>query len=176
VTDQETVPADTPEPAPSAAQAPGERRLAHPPSDRYRAANAAAVEAAAAEGPDPDASVARGLVFATVAAIGGAAAILVLGGVLTLTAGLVVVAAVTGWAVAQGLRVGARQELVGGRRAATAVAIALGAVALGQLLLWLYARTEGGVLPIGDYLAETFGVLVPVQAVAAGLAAWITAR
>ena len=134
------------------------------------------MEAAATDQSDPAASVLRGLVFATVAAIGGAAAILVLGGVITLTAGLVVVAAVTGWAVAQALRVGAGQELTGGRRTATAVAIALAAVALGQLLLWLYARTEGGVLPIGDYLGETFGILVPLQAIAAGVAAWVTAR
>jgi hypothetical protein len=175
VTDPPTTPAEPAEPVPPVGQAPGERRLAHPPSDRYRVAEAAAVDAAT-EGPDPDASVARGLVFATLAAVGGAAAILILGGVLTLTAGLVVVAAVTGWAVAQALRVGAGQDLTGGRRAATAVAIALAAVALGQLLLWLYARTEGGVLPIGDYLAETFGILVPVQAVAACLAAWVTAR
>src|SRR4029079_4502907 len=96
-----------------AAQAPGERGLAHPPSDRYRAAEAAAAER---DVPDPAASVARGLAFATVAAIAGAALTVVLGGVITLTGGLVGVAIATGWAVAAGLRFGAGEHLAGGRR------------------------------------------------------------
>lgn len=158
-----------------AAQAPGERRLAHPPSDRYRAAEAAA--AASAQGTaDADASVARGLALATIAAIAGAAATVVLGGIITLTAGLVGVAIVTGWAVAAGLRFGAGPRLAGSRRAWMAVVIALAAVALGQLGLWLYARTEGGVLPLPEYLGEVFGILVPIQAVFAALAAWVSAR
>ena len=93
-----------------------------------------------------------------------------------LTAGLVGVAIATGWAVAVGLRFGAGQHLAGGRRAWIAVAIALVAVALGQLGLWLYARTEGGVLPLPDYLDEVFGILVPIQAIFAALTAWVSAR
>jgi hypothetical protein len=157
----------------AAAQAPGERRLAHPPSDRYRAAEAAPT---APDAVDPAASVARGVAYAVVAAIAGAAVTVVLGGIVTLTAGLVGVAIATGWAVAAGLRFGADGHVAGGRRVGLAVGIALGAVALGQLGLWLYARTEGGVLPLPEYLLEVFGILVPAQAVAAGLAAWITAR
>ena len=42
--------------------------------------------------------------------------------------------------------------------------------------LWLYARTEGGVLGPLDYLGETFGLLVPLQVLAASIAAWISAR
>jgi hypothetical protein len=114
--------------------------------------------------------------FATVAAIAGAAVTIVLGGVVTLTAGLVGVAIVTGWAVGAALRFGAGVHLAGRRRAWIAVAFALGAVALGQLGLWLYARTEGGVLPLPEYLLEVFGILVPVQALAAAGTAWITAR
>jgi hypothetical protein len=166
-------PTSTPPTAPSA-QAPGERRLAHPPSDRYRDAEAAA--AAAREVPDAGASVARGLAFATIAAIAGAALTVVLGGVITLTAGLVGVAIATGWAVAAGLRFGAGSHLAGSRRAWIAVVMALVAVALGQLGLWLYARTEGGVLPLPEYLGEVFGILVPIQAVFAALAAWVSAR
>jgi hypothetical protein len=165
-------PPSTATPTP-AAQAPGERRLAHPPSDRYRAAEAAAAER---DVPDPAASVARGVALATVAAIAGAALTVVLGGVITLTAGLVGVAIATGWAVAAGLRFGAGSHLVGSRRAWIAVAIALVAVALGQLGLWLYARTEGGVLPLPEYLGEVFGILVPIQAVFAALTAWVSAR
>ena len=59
-------------------------------------------------------------------------------------------------------------HLVGGRRVRIAVAITLGGVALGQLGLWLYARTEGGVLPLPEYLLEVFGVLVLAQAVGRG--------
>jgi len=173
------VPRATPAPAagdPSSAAVPGERRLAHPPSDRFRAAEAAAELATAADAPDPAASVPRGIAVATVIGIVGAATIVVLGGIVTLSAGLVVVAATTGWAIAQGLRAGARQHLVGRRRMALAVGFAVVAVALGQVGLWLYARTEGGVLPLLDYLGEVFGYLVPLQFVAAALVAWTSAR
>ena len=49
-------------------------------------------------------------------------------------------------------------------------------VALGQAGLWQYARTEGGVLAPLDYLAEVYGPLVPLQLVAAAVAAWVGAR
>ena len=35
--------------------------------------------------------------------------------------------------------------------------LAVAAIALGQLGLWLFARIEGGVLPLVDYLGEVFG-------------------
>jgi hypothetical protein len=54
--------------------------------------------------------------------------------------------------------------------------LALLATLLGLGGLWLYARAEGGVLPPFEYLWEVFGVLVPLQLVASGLAAWISAR
>ncbi len=166
-------PATSNPPSAASPPTPGERRLAHPPSDRYRAAEAAA---AAVKPADPSASIGRGLAFATIAAIAGATVTVVLGGIVTLTGGLIVVAIATGWAVGAGLRFGAGDHLVRARRVRIAVAIALAAVALGQLGLWLYARTEGGVLPLPEYLLEVFGVLVLAQAVAAALAAWLTAR
>ena len=70
---------------------PGERRLAHPPSDRYRTAEASADEVAAPDAGTAGASVARGVVLAIVAAIVGAIAIVLLGGVAAVSAGLVVV-------------------------------------------------------------------------------------
>lgn len=153
---------------------PGERRLAHPPSDRYRAAEARAEAARVA--PDPNASIARGVALAVVAAILGAVAIVLLGGILAFTAGLVVVAAVTGWAIAAGLRFGAGPNLRPGRRAAIAVGLAIVAILAGQLGLWQYARIEGGVLGPLDYLAEVFGLLVPIEFVVAIAAAWLVAR
>ena len=154
---------ETPTEATSPAEpTPGERRLTHPPSDRYRAAEAA--EADAIEGPDPSASAARGLAFAVVVGIVGAVVTVVLGGV------------TTGFLVGLALRIGAGDRLVGSRRVWIAIVVALLAIALGQLGLWLYARTEGGVLSLIDYLGAAFGPLVPLQFVAAAIGAWLAAR
>ena len=161
------VPTETPNP--------GERRLAHPPSDRYRAAEARAA-AAAASVPDPAASVARGVAIATVVAIVGAGAIVLVGGILTLTSGLLVVAGVTGLGVAVALRIGAGDRLTSRRRATIAVALTVAAVALGQLGLWQYARTEGGVLSPLEYLAEVYGPLVLLEFGVAAFIAWAAAR
>jgi hypothetical protein len=57
-----------------------------------------------------------------------------------------------------------------------ALVVALLAVALGQFGLWLYARTEGGVLSFIDYLGAAFGPLVPLQFAAAAIGAWLAAR
>jgi hypothetical protein len=151
---------------------PGERRLARPPSDRYRAGEARL----AAPTPDANASLARGAAISTVIAIGGAVAIVVLGGVFAITAGLVAVAGGTGWAIAAGLGFGAGHRLARRRRVIAALALAIGAVAAGQLGLWQFARTEGGVLSPVDYLAEVFGPLVPLEFGAAALLSWLAAR
>jgi hypothetical protein len=155
---------------------PGERRLAHPPSDRYRAAEERAGATEAEGETDRSASVARGVALAVVVAAVGAAAIVVLGGILTMTAGLVVVAAAVGWGVALALRFGAGSKLAGSRRAALAVVITLIAVGAAQLGLWQYAQLEGGVLGPLDYLWEVFGVLVPIEIVVAVGLAWVVAR
>ncbi len=149
---------------------PGERRLAHPPSDRYRAA-----ELAAQAAPRPT-SRARGLAYAAVVVLVGALAITVLGGVVTLTGGLLALAAIIGWATAWALRTGGGTTIAAGRRMSLAIALALGTIALGQLGLWLYGLSEGGVLPFVEYLGEVFGPLVPAQAIVAAVVAWIAAR
>jgi hypothetical protein len=136
-------------PADPAPPTPGERRLAHPPSDRYRAAEAQAA-AVEADLPDPAASVARGLAIAVAIAIVGAVAIVVVGGVLSQTTGLVVVAGATGLFVAYALQVGAGDRLTTRRRIGLAVGLTVVAIALGQLGVWQYARSEGGVLPLID--------------------------
>jgi hypothetical protein len=100
----------------------------------------------------------------------------ILGGVLAVSAGLLVVAAVTAWAIAAGLRTGAgstRQAL--SPRRVTLVLATL-AVTGGQVGLWLYARSEGGVLGPLEYLGETFGVLVPLEFAIAWVVSWATAR
>lgn len=150
---------------------PGERRLAHPPSDRYRIDDAEEPPT-----PDPAASGGRGIVFAAVAGLAGAAAITILGGLLAVSAGLLVAAAATGWAVAIGLRVGAGDQLTRADRVRLALTLTLAAIALGQAGLWVYARSEGGVLTPLDYLWEVFGAVVPLEFVAATVVAWATAR
>jgi hypothetical protein len=151
---------------------PGERRLAHPPSDRYRVAETPPAD----ERPDPGASVARGVAIAVAVAVVGAVAIVILGGILTVTAGLVIVAAAMGWTVGAGLRFGAGPHLPSRRRVAIAIVVAIVSVGLGQAGLWQNGQREGGVLAPLDYLAEVYGPLVPLQLLAAAGAAWLGAR
>ena len=168
-----------PPPAPDAAPAtssPGERRLARPPSDRYRETEAAMAAAEAQAAVDPDASVGRGVALAAAVTIAGAAAIVLLGGVLSLTEILLVVAGFTGGGVGIALRWGAGEHLAGRRRVVIALTLALVAVALGQLGLWQYGRIEGGVLGPLDYLGQVYGPLVLLEFAAAGVVAWLAAR
>jgi hypothetical protein len=147
---------------------PGERRLERPPSDRYKPA---------VPDPTPDEadSQRRALAFAVLAAVGGAAAIALGGGILAMTAGLLVIAAALGWAVAAALSTspgdGPRVQ-----RKVLAAALAAVGVALGQLGLWLIARQEGGTLGLVEYLGEVFGILVPLQLAIAVAVAWLRAR
>jgi hypothetical protein len=150
---------------------PGEqrpRRLERSPSERY----ATVPRADTVSGEHRPRT--RGLVAAVLAGIAGAVAIAVGGGLLTITAGLLVVAAVVGWAVAVaptlGTGVGGGADRVSRRW--TAALIALGAVSIGQVGLWLIARGEGGTLGLVDYLAEVFGVLVPAELLIAAAVAW----
>lgn len=163
-------------PTPPVPPTPGERRLAHPPSDRYRAAEERARAAEADAASDRSASVARGVALAIVVAAVGAGAIVVLGGILTVTAGLVVVAAALGWGVALALRFGAGSQLARPRRAVLAVGITLVAIVAAQLGLWQYAQVEGGVLSPLDYLWEVFGILVPIEILVAVALTWVVAR
>jgi hypothetical protein len=157
---------------------PGERRLARPPSDRYLAAEAVASQASQASevAVDPGRSIARGVSVATVVAIIGAVAIVVLGGILTLTQGLLLVAGSTGGGIGLALRWGAGDRLSRRRRVVIALVLAIGAVAFAQVGLWRYALVEGGVLAPLDYLAEVFGPLVPLEFATAAVVAWLAAR
>ncbi|HEV8282606.1 MAG TPA: hypothetical protein VGQ02_12145 [Candidatus Limnocylindrales bacterium] len=146
---------------------PGERRLARPPSERYRAVE---------EPATPVGTRARGITWGMATAILGAAAITVAGGLLAITAGLLVIAGVVGWAVALAVVNAGGASPGGARRVGTAITLALTGVALGQLGLWLLARQEGGVLSPLDYLAEVFGILVPLELAIAGLVAWWRSR
>jgi hypothetical protein len=144
---------------------PGERRLARPPSERYRTAE---------EAPGTVLTSAQGVAIGALIAVLGGLAITFGGGLLAITAGLVVIAAAVGWGVATVLALGPSRGST--QTTLTSIALAVGGVALGQLGLWLLARQEGGVLGVVDYLSETFGCLVPLQFLAAAGAAWWRGR
>lgn len=137
---------------------PGERRrlLDRPPSERY----AAAPEVA------PGSGTARRALRAIGAALAGAVVVALLGGPLSVTLGLIGVAAVIGWAIGSL----ARPSL------GLAVGLAVGSVALGLVGIWLYARLEGGVLGLPEYLAAVQGPMVVVELAVAGLVAAGTVR
>lgn len=154
----------------------GERRLARPPSERYGTAVPDAVPAAEPSSAVEQASPVRGIAFGAAPAIVGAAAIVVLGGVFAISAGLLVVAVAIGYAVGLAIVAGAAGTLSGPGRPAIAAVLAGVGILLGQVGLWLYARIEGGVLPLIDYLGQTFGVLVPLELLLAVGVAWWRAR
>lgn len=147
---------------------PGERRLERAPSERYLAP--------ASDEPPAVGSPTRGLAWGAVTAVLGAFAITVAGGLVTITAGLLVIAAVIGWATAVAVESGGGPDLAPRTRTALATTLALAGTALGQVGLWLLGREEGGVLPLFDYLAETFGILVPIELAIAGFTAWWRSR
>jgi hypothetical protein len=153
---------------------PGERRLDRPPSDRYREA-APAASTTTATGPSTG-STGRALGGGVLVGLAGAVATVVLGGALGVSAGLLVVATATGWGIGTATRVGGGSTIAPPSRRWIAVGVAVAAVVLGQIGLWLYAGTEGGVLSLPDYLGETFGPLVPLQVVLAAVAAAWAAR
>lgn len=124
---------------------PGRPRLERPPGDRYAA---------------PDASrSAEVIVWPPLAvAVGGVVAYTVLGGLLSITAGLIVVAAFVGWLLGK--------LIVGPPRAAV---VALATVGLGLLGVWLFGRLEGGDLDPVAYLDAVQGwPLVALQLLAGG--------
>ena len=114
---------------------------------------------------------ARAIALAAAIGIAGSVVIVMLGGVLALSAGLVVVAGAIGWLIGGTLR-----GVVIGPRAIIAAALAVESVLVAQVGLWLFAQSEGGALGLFDYLAQTWGWIVVAEAAAAALAAWWSAR
>jgi hypothetical protein len=151
---------------------PGYRRLARPPSDRYDA------DASGTSSPpsDPGGSVGRGIVLGILVGIGGAGVTTVVAGTFAVSAGLLVAAIALGWAIAAVVRLGATDHLDPGPRRFATIIITVAAIVLVQVGLWLFARAEGGVLSLPDHLAETYGILVPLQFGLGTLAAWWSTR
>ena len=103
---------------------------------------------------------------ALLAALVGAAVITILGGPLSVTVGLVGVAAVIGWAIGSIVR----------PSLGLAVGLAIASIALGLIGVWLVARFEGGVLSLPDYLGQVQGPRVAIEIAVAAIVAAATVR
>ena len=89
--------------------------------------------------------------------LAGAIGFVVLGGILAVTAGLVIVAAFLGWLLGRLISSPLRAAVVGA-----------GVVAIGFLGIWLVGRIEGGVLDPIAYLDAVEGPIVVVVSLLAG--------
>ena len=128
----------------------------------------------------------RGIAFAIPAAVISLFVYVGFAGPLAFSGGLVIVGIFAGRIIGLATRAGTGRDRTGRDRTGRTppreptVLIALGVTlawfVLSQVATWLYARSEGGVLPIGDYLAQAFGPIVPLAGIAAALAAWWSAR
>ncbi len=175
-TDQATddeAPAAAPTPGEPAAPA-GRRTLDRAPGERYARGRGAALDALeAAGGGTPGRAVAMGGIGAVV----GIVALLVLAIPFSFTAGLVVVAIFMARLVGLLVRAGAAGSLSSPARVVAAVVIVLGGVAVANVALWLWALSEGGVLPLPQYLDEAYGTpLIALQFMLGTLTAWWSAR
>jgi hypothetical protein len=144
-------------------------RLGTAPGERYGSRSAETGDPRAADG------WARAVTMAAAISLGGAVAIAVLGEVVGVGVGLVVAAAVIGWLIGASLRT-AGAALTGRARVVVALALAVTSVLVGQLGLWLITLAEGSVLGPIPYLSAVFGLLVPLEIVAALVAGFRTAR
>jgi hypothetical protein len=157
---------------------PGERptrRLERPPGERYEVRVGGEADAKPTSSILGDTAPAKGAVFATLVGIVGAALDVVLAGALAVSSGLLVTAALIGRFVGLGIRVGAGSTISPGLARSLGLVLAVAAILLAQVGIWLYARSEGGALELADYLAQTFGWLVPVELAIAGIVGWLSA-
>jgi hypothetical protein len=127
----------------------------------------------AAELPRQSSAV-RAIAIAVVVALAGAFATVMLAGQLAVSSGLLIMAVVIGRFVGLGLRT-ARGALTPGQARLIALVVAVGGMALAQVGIWIYARSEGGVLELVDYLGQTFGPLVPLEIALAAIVAVLSA-
>jgi hypothetical protein len=162
----------------------GPRKLDRAPSERY--ARGAAHGRAAAEGADAEGRTGFGterrsaggpIARAVATSLIGAAALVVVGGVLAVTSGLLFISGIAG--AATGLLVA--EAAVGDGRAGAAmtrdravllaVVIALGGTVVAVLGLWAVARAEGGALGPIDLLVQVYGLLIPAAAILGAITA-----
>lgn len=161
---------------PPTAETPGERpprrRLEQAPSERFAAPAGANAEPAPAGAAAPSAAVAgsaaRSLAFGLAAAVVGAAVHVAAATLLLWTGGLLVVAVVLGMVIGLAVALGAGRSLRPIPRRSFAAALALTAFAAAVGVNWALSGMFLGPL---DYVAQVYGLLVPLQAVLAAAGA-----
>ena len=179
-------PATPPKPAgehvqPGAQLQPGDRapaqrsrRLERAPGERYaQSVTRTTGSASSASGPSRAAATA-----AIGSTVGGGALVVGILGSFDLGAGMLVVATVTGWAVALAVVWAIPVRPVGRPwlRPVAAALLAAGSMVGGLGLLWAWALVEGGVLGPVAYADARFGPLAPLLVLAAGAVAAVRAR
>ena len=93
------------------------------------------------------------------------------------SAGLLIVAIFTGRFIGLFVRAGAAGSLSSPARAAVSMLIFLVALTVAIAATWLAAGLEGGVLPIGAYLDQAYGIpLISLEFMLGTLMAWWSAR
>ncbi len=155
--------------------APSRRILDRPPSDRYdgEGSDPATGDAEAAGMPaGPRWAIGIG-VFAAVIPAG---ILVVMAWLFGFTSGLVVAAIFLGRIVGLSVRGAPKSGLTSDARTLVAIVITLASLGVSQVAIWLLALREGGVLPIVDYLAQTYGPVVPLEAMLGTIAAWWSAK
>jgi hypothetical protein len=128
---------------------------------------------AAADAPGP---AMRAAAYGLVAAGLTGLLLWVFAAILAFSAGLLVVAFFLGRIVGLSVRSGAGDGLSSAARSSISILWSIGAITVAMVATWLFAGLGGGVLGLGDYLAETLGPIVPLQYMIATLAAWWTSR
>ncbi len=126
--------------------------------------------------PIHDGSITRAVGFGLVAAAFSGAIFFVFAGPLSFTAGLVVIAIALGRVVGLSVRGGAGTAIDTDARVGISLALTFVGLAAGLTATWLWALGQGGDLPIQEFLAQTYGLLVPLELVAAAGVAWYSAR
>ena len=153
------------------------RRLDRAPGERYRVAPSGAPGDAETEPPAPDrGSIGRSVAFAIGAALSALVVYAVLAGPFAFTAGLVVVGIFAGRVIGLSARAGGGVAITSDQSVLIAIVTTIGWFVLAQVSAWVFARSEGGVLPIIEFLLDVFGPVVPLVAIASVLAAWWSAR
>ena len=114
--------------------------------------------------------------FAITAAVTALVIYVALAGPFSFSAGLVVVAIFSGRMIGVATRAGGGSAVTSDRSVVVALLVTLTWFVTAQVLTWLYAQSEGGVLPLVAYLLEVFGPIVPLVAITSVLAAWWSAR
>jgi hypothetical protein len=143
-------------------EVPPRRLLAHPPSERY-AASQPAVGGGRATG-----GAGTAMLLGVVAAGIGAAVHVAIAILFLVTGGLLVVAATLGFVVGAVVRHGAGPRLRTGARRGLGIGLAVAAVAIALAANW---GLSGAYLGPIDFLDQVYGLLVPLQVIAAAVGA-----